>query len=145
MELLTIAGILGIIVALYAIYSEKTGKSITCIKDANGEDMCVNVLKSKYARLMKLCFGLSRNSFWDRPNTHYGLLFYVCVVLYTLYPFNILPFREYLLIGASTGSMVLSVVLIGILYTKLHAFCSICCASWIVNTIIFVLALYQLF
>ena len=145
MDLITIAGICGVIVTLYSIYVEKTansGKKAMCDMSENAS--CTVVLTSPYARLMKMAFNLPRNSIFNQPNTYYGLLFYVAVILYGVYPFTLIPFREYLLMGASIMSMGFCVVLAYILYFKLKNFCAVCVTSWVINAVILASAYYQL-
>ena len=145
MDLITIAGICGVIVTLYAIYVEKTansGKKAMCDMSENAS--CSVVLTSPYARLMRMCFRLPRNSIFNQPNTYYGLLFYIAVILYGVYPFTLIPFREYMLMGASIMSMSVCVILAYILYFKLKNFCAVCVVSWIINMVILYSACYEI-
>jgi vitamin-K-epoxide reductase (warfarin-sensitive) len=145
MDPVTILGLLGVIVTLYAIYVEQTAKpgvqNAAC--DAGPGMSCTTALTSPYARLAKLYLGVPRKSVFNMPNTYYGLMFYVAVILYTIYPFTLIPLKEFMLLFASFGSILLSIFLAGILYFKLKTFCAVCCVSWIINFGIFYNAYLQ--
>lgn len=143
MNLITLTGIVGICACLYAIYVErntKRNKTYTAFCDINDYMSCSMVLKSPYSRLTKMAFGLSDNSMFNVPNTYYGVLFYIAITIYPIYPFTLIPFRETLLFMASIASLLLCCILAYILYFKLNNFCAICVATYFINIAIFLLA-----
>lgn len=148
MDILTYFGLVGILVSGYAIYVEhnarKTKKRIA-LCDINDGMSCSLVLTSDYARLTEYYLGLSKDNIFNIPNTYYGLIFYIAVAIYPLWPFTLIPFREILLFGASILSINVCILLAWILYFKLKNFCSVCVASWIINTLILYQAYKQLF
>lgn len=148
MNPITFLGIIGIIVCLYAIYIDKVSKkekNYVAFCDINNYMSCSVVLKSPYSRLTKLCFGLNENSLFNVPNTYYGLLFYIAITIYPIYPFTLIPFRELMFFGASFTSLLLCCALAYILYFKLHNFCAICVATYFINMFIFWFAYREVF
>lgn len=141
MDPITICGILGAIVTLYAIYVEKNAKpGFVSVCDSGPNASCSVVLTSEYARLAKKWFSLPRKSKFDVPNTYYGMLFYIAVILYPIYPFTLVPFREFMLMGASLMSISLCCYLGYVLYAKLKQFCAVCVTSYVINMAILYLA-----
>jgi len=134
-----ILGLCGILASLYAINVEKnaTGKKkYVAFCDVNDSMSCSRVLTSEYANLSRIFFGFDKNSWFNRSNTYYGVLFYLAVMLYPFWPFTLVPFREYLLLGASIGSIAASCTLAYILTFKLHNFCLVCVVTYVINGLI---------
>ena len=150
-NIIGLCGICGIVVTLYAIYVERMAKSKSgggqskykAICDVNDSMSCTLVLTSKYSKMMGTIFNLDKDSWFNLPNTYYGLLFYVCVTLYPLYPFILIPFREVLLLGASLMSIVSSVMLAYILYFKLKNLCMVCIVTYVINITILLSAINE--
>lgn len=141
MHWISICGLVGFVATCYAIYvAKQSKKNIKVACDINDWASCTTVLKSPYANLSKMCFGLSDDSIFNVPNTYYGLLFYIAIIIYPVYPFTLIPFRETLLLIASSFSMILSGVLAYILKYELNNFCAICVFTYFVNMVIFYLA-----
>ena len=139
-------GVIGALCTLYAIYVEKRHEdnaNYNAYCDINNRVSCTAVLKSPYARMVKKTFNLSDNSVFNVPNTYYGMLFYIAVILYNVYPFTLIPFREVLLLGASFCSLLVCVMLGYIMHYKLHNYCLVCIATYIVNAFVFVGALTE--
>jgi len=148
MDIISLLGLLGVGISAYAIYVEKNArktKKRTALCDVNDGMSCSLVLTSDYAKLGEVYLGLSKDNPFNVPNTYYGFLFYVAVTIYPLWPFTLIPFREALLFGASILSIGICVLLAWILYFKLRNFCTVCVASWIVNSLILYQAYKQLF
>jgi len=149
MDLITLLGISGILASIYAIYVEWSakgnakGKKYVALCDINDNMSCSRVLTSDYARLAKMFLGLEDGSPFNWPNTYYGLLFYVAVTLYPMYPFTLIPFREYLFLGASVGSILASCVLAWILYFRLKDLCLVCATTYVINIGILYFAFYE--
>ncbi len=146
MDFLTVCGFIGVLAALYAIYVEDRSEHVVgyvpmCEIGPNAS--CTMVLKSDYARMAIKYLHLDDNSMFNVPNTYYGLLFYVAVMLYGCYPFTLIPYRETMLLIAASGSMLMSAVLAYILKYVLKNFCAICVFTYVVNTAIFCAALYE--
>ncbi len=141
-NMLVYLGIIGIIVALYAIKVEqnvhKAGFKAMC--DINDHVSCSRVLSSPYAKMMKMTFGLADDHPLNVPNTYYGLLFYVAVVIYN---FVYVPYQELLLLIVSAVSLCACVALAYILYFKLKDFCVVCVATYFINMGIFYYAYYE--
>lgn len=135
MDPIFILGILGILASLYAIYVEKRfpDKNYRASCDIGPNASCTFVLSSEYAHLAKMWFKLDRKSMFNVPNTYYGFLFYVAVTLYSVYPFTLIPLREFLLFGASCLSILMSIVLAWILMFRLKNFCAICVTTYVIN------------
>lgn len=125
-------GIFGILVTLYAIRVERQSGNAMC--DINDRMSCSRVLKSPYARMMKMAFNLKENHPLNVPNTYYGLLFYIAI---TAYDFVYVPYQETLLLLASLLSLVACVGLAYILYFKLNDFCIVCVTTYFINIGIF--------
>lgn len=130
-------GFLGLLTSVYAIYVEKraTSKAYCDIKEGMS---CSRVLKSRYAKMLGLTFGLGPKHPLNISNAHFGLLFYCLVVLY---PFVFVPFKEGFLLAASTGAMLASCGLAYILMVKLHDLCLVCVATYAWNAAIWICAL----
>jgi vitamin-K-epoxide reductase (warfarin-sensitive) len=146
MDWITIWGLIGFLATSYAIYVAKKSKSnepVMC--DINDWVSCTKVLKSDYAYLCKMYLGVSDDSPFNVPNTYYGLLLYIAIMIYPMYPFTLIPFRETLLLIASTGSMLLSFFLAFILKYKLNNLCIICVFTYVVNAAIFYLAWKEMY
>ena len=142
--LISILGLIGLAVTLYAINVEKNAvaaKRALC--DINEHISCTLVLTSKYAKMMGLIFKLPYKHPLNLPNTYYGLIFYIIIILYPVYPFTLIPFREVLFLVASSFSLLSCCGLAYILYVYLKDFCIVCVATYIVNIFIFYQALKE--
>lgn len=140
MDPITICGLLGLLATSYAIYVEKMtkySKQYAAVCDISDRISCTRVLKSPYSRLTGLTFNLPKESIFNVPNTYYGILFYLAVCIYPLYPFTLIPLREILLLCAASFSVILSFILAGILYFKLKNCCVICVVTYFINMAIF--------
>ena len=144
MNIISLFGIAGILASLYAIYVEKMAndyshgprigkKKYVALCDIGEGMSCSRVLTSDYAKLTSFVFRLSKDHPLNLPNTYFGLMFYIAIVLYPMYPFTIIPYREWLLFGASLGSIAASCALAWILYFKLHDFCFVCATTYVIN------------
>jgi vitamin-K-epoxide reductase (warfarin-sensitive) len=141
MELICLLGLIGIVISWYAIHVERQAnkhgrKKYVALCDINDSASCSLVLTSEYAKLGEKFLGLGKDNPFNVPNTNYGLLFYIGVTLYPLYPFTLIPYREFMLFGASIVSIMVCCLLSWILYFKLKNFCGVCVASWILNLFI---------
>ena len=146
MDYISIWGLIGFVATLYAIYVAKRSKAgfkVMC--DINDRISCTAVLKSEYAYLCKMYLGVSDDSIFNVPNTYYGLLFYIAIMIYPLYPFTLIPFREILLFFASIMSMLISFLLALILKYRLNNLCVICVFTYFVNAAIFYLAWKEMY
>lgn len=133
-------GIVGLLLTLYTIYVERQqskNKAYRAACDVSDSMSCSVVLKSPYAKLVGKTFGLKRKHPLNLPNTYYGVLFYIAIMLYSVYPFTLVPFREYLLFGASVSSLSVCVVLAYIMHFKLKNYCLVCIGTYFVNLFIF--------
>jgi uncharacterized membrane protein len=135
-------GLLGLVITLYAVYVEKYDNSFGNVCNGNSY---TNILRSPYARLTKKIFNLPKNSPFNLPNTYYGLIFYSAIILYSHYPFTMVPYRQQLLFGASVASLLISILLGCILYFKLKQPCYICISTYVVNMIIFYYSCYEIY
>lgn len=147
MEPLSIFAFLGIVASLYAINVESSASKpkYKAICDIGDNMSCTRVLTSKYARLAQHHFNLKEDSIFNVPNTYYGLLFYVAVLLYSQFPFTLIPFREHLLLSASSFSILFSFYLAYILYAKLKDLCLVCVTTYFINIGILWQAYHQVF
>lgn len=149
MDFISVLGLIGVAISLYAIYVEssarKSGKKFVALCDMNESASCSLVLTSAYSRLGEVYLGLPKDSIFNLPNTYYGLLFYIAVTVYPIFPFTLIPFREVLFFGASLLSIGICCLLAWILYFKLKNFCGVCVASYIVNMFILYQAYHELF
>ena len=137
MEELTVYALIGIIITIYAFYVEyKAKKNIKVMCDINDKISCSKALTSDYSRLIPMLFKLDKTHPLNLPNTIFGFIFYTAVLLYNTFPFDYIPFRSYLLLIASSLSIIVSLILGYILIFKLRTFCGICVATYIVNTLI---------
>ena len=146
LDWISILGFVGVIVTSYAIYVEKYAltQNFRAICDINSKASCSVVLTSRYARLAKLWLKLPNDSKFNLPNTYYGLLFYIAVILYPIYPFTLVPFREVLLLIAAIMSVMMCVVLGWILYYKLKNFCAVCVTTYIINMSILIISVFEI-
>jgi uncharacterized membrane protein len=146
MDPITVVGAAGILICLYAIYVEHKSKTkgYTASCDLGENASCTVVLSSKYSRMAKIIFNLNRKSLFNVPNTYYGLLFYVAITLYPVYPFTMIYGREILLGLATTASLLASIGLACILAFKLKNFCAICAATYVVNMVLAYYTYYEL-
>jgi vitamin-K-epoxide reductase (warfarin-sensitive) len=137
-------GLLGLAITLYAIHVERKAASEKAEKafcDINDRMSCTRVLTSPYAKMVGKIFKLPADHKLNVPNTYYGVLFYIAIMLYTKFPFTLIPFREVLLMAASSFSLVACCGLAYIMYFKLKDVCIVCMATWAVNVGIFCCAL----
>lgn len=144
--------LLGILTCVYAVKVEEAGisetkahgkvlKSQGC--DVDDEMSCSLVFSSEYSHMAKKLFKLHENSRFNWSNAHYGLVFYIGLFVFNLYPFTLLPFHSSLFLLGTTGSVVASLGLAYILKYILHNFCMICVGMYIINSLLFVSALWQ--
>jgi len=144
--------LLGIIVCAYAIKVEEAGMSETkkhgkVLKsqgcDVDDEMSCSLVFSSEYSHMAKKIFNLDETSFFNWSNAHYGLVFYIGLFIFNLYPFTLLPFHSGLFLLGTTGSVFASLGLAYILKYILHNFCMICVGMYIINFLLFFSSLSQ--
>lgn len=140
LSILSFLGLSGFLVTLYAIYVEKYAKTknFKAICDIGKNASCSLVLTSPYAKLAKMHFNLANDSLFNQPNTYYGLLYYLAVFLYPLYPFTLVPCREAMLLINSIMAVSMSVFLGWILYNKLKNFCGVCAVTYVINMVIMI-------
>jgi vitamin-K-epoxide reductase (warfarin-sensitive) len=145
MDYITLLGCIGVIACAYAINVEmnmKKNKKYVAFCDVGQSMSCSRVLVSEYSKMGKLLFNLDPDHPLNVPNTYYGFLFYCAVILYNVYPFTLIPCRQYLLLFASIISNMSSVCLAYILYFKLKTACLVCVATYIINAFLLYFA-YQ--
>lgn len=143
--MISLLGLAGSLVTLYAVYVEKYAKTknFKAICDMGENASCSLVLTSPYAKLAKMYFKLSPDSPFNQPNTFYGLLFYLAVFLYPIFPFTHIPCREVMLLIASIMAVMMSVFLGYILYYKLKNFCGVCAVTYVINMAIMMIAISE--
>lgn len=134
-------GLLGIIITLYAIWVENHKNDYKAACDLGENASCSKVLKSPYARMIKMIFKLSNNHIFNVPNTYLGILYYLAVVSYD---FVNIPYKQYLLFIASIIGLCSSFILGFILFFKLHDFCVVCASTYLINYGIFHYALQKI-
>ncbi|AYV77270.1 MAG: vitamin K epoxide reductase complex subunit 1-like protein 1 [Barrevirus sp.] len=147
-NIISLLGLIGIAISLYAIYVERSArksKRYVAVCDMNESVSCSLVLISAYSKLGEVYLGLSKDSIFNLPNSYYGILFYIAITIYPIYPFTIIPFREVLFFGASILSIGVCCLLAWILYFKLNNFCAICATTYILNMFILYQAFSELF
>ena len=134
--MLILLALAGIIVTLYAIYVERQTNKIgfKAMCDINDYASCSRVLKSPYAKMTKMIFNLKDDHVLNVPNTYFGLLFYIAVIIYN---FVDVSYQEVLLLVASGISLCACFGLAYILYFKLKDFCVVCVATYFINMGIF--------
>eukprot|EP01126_Amoeba_proteus_P055586 TRINITY_DN6911_c0_g1_i2.p1 TRINITY_DN6911_c0_g1~~TRINITY_DN6911_c0_g1_i2.p1 ORF type:complete len:121 (-),score=7.68 TRINITY_DN6911_c0_g1_i2:192-554(-) len=107
---LQVLSVLGCVVTLYAIYVEKQARNhpgqFSAMCDLSESVSCSKVLTSKYSHLVAHFFDLDEDNPIHVPNTYVGLLFYIAVFLYPMFPFTLIPGRKVLLFLASSFSAV---------------------------------------
>ena len=139
--------VLGIAICIYAIKVEtvvmsekkRNGKpSFTQICDVNESISCSLVLTSSYSHMAKMMFGLDENSVFNHSNAEYGLLFYIGLLIFHIYPFTLLPFHSWLFLLGTAGSVAASCGLAWILKYRLHSLCLICVCMYVVNILLFI-------
>lgn len=91
-----------------------------------------------------MVFQLHKNHKFNIPNTYLGVLFYLSVILYNFFPFNLIPFKEYMLLIGSVLSLMLCIILAYIMYFKLSKYCLVCFITYFVNGYIFYFALKEI-
>ncbi len=141
--MLAYLGLFGLAVTLYAIDVERKaiqGKKALC--DVSGMS-CSRVLVSPYAKIVGKLFGLNPDHPLNLPNTYYGALYYVAVVLYGFYPFTLIPGREVMLVTVSGLSLGACLGFAYILYFKLKDICIVCMVTYAVNACIFYYSLKE--
>jgi vitamin-K-epoxide reductase (warfarin-sensitive) len=135
----SIAPLLGILVAAYALYVEhKKAQDAEFHAFCDTEQMgsCSAVLTSEYSHILSHWGLAAPGSSLDLPNPVLGMCFYALVLLW--------PFadrRPVLL--ASAASLAFSGYLAYVLATVLRDFCIVCVTSYAVNALIFYLELTQ--
>lgn len=147
-SIILLFGMLGLLASLYAIHVERKARKegpgkAAC--DINNRMSCSSVLTSKYAKMTGLVFSLKENHPLNVPNTYFGVLFYLAIIIYPMFPFTMIPFREVLLFGATLFSVCFSFLLAYILYFKLNDFCIVCVTTYIINAVLFFCAYRELF
>lgn len=134
----TTFALLGIFVALYALYIEykKTldpGYEALCDTQSFS---CTAVLMSAYGHILSKWGIVAEGSAWDVPNPILGLAFYGLVLLR-----KPLGLPRALVFAASLGSCLFSLYLAGVLYWVLRDFCVVCVSSYVCNFAIFAIEL----
>ncbi len=139
----SIAPVLGILVAAYALYvehkkyeEEHGGAAFEAFCDTAQMGSCSAVLTSEYSHILSHWGLAAPGSALDLPNPVLGMFFYALVLLW--------PFadrRPVLL--ASAASLAFSGYLAYVLATVLRDFCIVCVTSYAINGLIFYLELSQ--
>lgn len=137
--------IMGIGACLYAIGIEKSKTKHKRMCDVNESMSCTLVLTSKYGHMAKLLFHLDENSFFNMSNAQYGLFFYLGLMVFQLYPFTLIPYHSFSFLLATSSSVIASLGLAYILYYILHNFCMICVCMYIINSLLLLCAISNLF
>ena len=125
--------LLGIIVALYALYVEhrkSVDSSYEAMCDIEGVGKCSDVLLSEYGHILSKWGLVAPGSPLDVPNPVLGILYYLLVLLWPL------PSRQPVLAAAAL-SLAFSAYLAWVLATVLKDFCLVCVTSYVVNAGIF--------
>jgi vitamin-K-epoxide reductase (warfarin-sensitive) len=132
--------LVGLAVTSYGIY-------ITKYPDRNffcSEFKCSSVLKSKYAHLTAMVFGLKRNTMFDIPNTYFGIIFYLSIICYQFCPLSLVVYAKWILFAASISSIMVCLYLAYILFFVMHEYCQVCVASYGVNFVILVTSVLEI-
>ena len=117
--------IIGIILAIYALYTERKlakNKNYKAVCDFNEQLSCSKNFKSSEAKTFFI------------PNSILGILFYITVMI--LVYFNMINYIFYI----SFPSMLFTIYLAYVSYIKLKNFCLVCTSTYIVNILIFYLS-----
>ena len=139
--------IMGIAICIYAIKVEavvlgekkRNGKpSYSQLCDVNESVSCTLVLTSKYSHMAKLIFKLHDESFFNLSNAQYGLMFYIALLIFHIYPFTLFPFHSWFVLLGAIGSVVASCGLAYILKYILHNLCLICLCMYVVNVLLLI-------
>lgn len=147
MGIFLLLGFLGVLASLYAMYVERQGstnKEYVALCDINNSMSCSRVLKSEYAKLGRFMFGLRADHPLNVPNTYFGLVFYIGVMMYSIYPFMFFPFSSHLLFFASVLSIGASCVLAYILAFVLRDVCLVCMTTYVINALILYYSWWEL-
>ncbi len=116
---------IGFLLSLYAYYVErriKKEKNYVPFCDFKKNVSCSKAFTSRYGHLAVL------------PNSLYGIIFYVLVMVLTVLDFSTPVF--FLSLIASLGSIALAYLS----YVKQHNFCVICTAVYAINVLLFFLS-----
>uniref|UniRef100_A0A6B2LP68 vitamin-K-epoxide reductase (warfarin-sensitive) n=1 Tax=Arcella intermedia TaxID=1963864 RepID=A0A6B2LP68_9EUKA len=131
---------MGILVSLYGIYVEvnaSNDSSFSSWCDLSSYISCSKVLTSEYSRIIAKIFRLPEEHPLNVPNTYIGILFYLAVLVYPIYPFTLVPYRKNLFFIASSISLMFCIYLAYILYFVLEDLCLVCVSTYVVNANIF--------
>jgi uncharacterized membrane protein len=134
---LSLAGLADSLYFTFAYYG-RTRKArwvpkILCAREGSS---CVTVVQTPYARV----FGV--------PNSLLGILYYVAVMLWLLWPASVLGVEEYAhlflsltraLLLTSAATVVLGFYLVHALRRKLHVDCPLCYTAHVINVLLFIL------
>jgi vitamin-K-epoxide reductase (warfarin-sensitive) len=139
----SVAAVLGICLATYALYVEHastldSGFKAACDIDWLGAS-CTKVFSSEYGRLGSHLGLLEAGSPLDLPNAAVGLVFYVAVLLLPYAPLSQFV-KRWLLLVAAVMSAAASAYL-GYALHLLGDFCVVCVSTYIVNAAILLASL----
>jgi vitamin-K-epoxide reductase (warfarin-sensitive) len=137
--------LLGVLICKYAVGIENSKEKKKRMCDVNESMSCTRVLTSKYGHMAKLLFGLKEDNFFNLSNAQYGLIYYIGLLLFQFYPLTLIPYHDFLCFIGTLGSFFASLGLAWILYFKLHDFCMVCVAMYIVNSLLLTSAIRHLF
>ncbi len=132
-------GLVGIVLTSYAIYvAIKYKHNGNAMCDINNTISCTRVLRSPDAYLIGKIFKLQKNHILNVPNTYLGMLYYILVTIYNVYPLALFPqmFREICLLIASSLALLTSFYL-GYSLKKSKTVCIVCVFTYAVNFGIF--------
>jgi vitamin-K-epoxide reductase (warfarin-sensitive) len=137
----TLFPLLGIAVALYALYVEHrnaqaaaAGEDYEALCDIKGVGSCSQVLMSEYGHILSKWKLVPAGSALDLPNPVLGIAYYLLVLLWPQH-----LSRGAVVAAAATASLAFSAYLASILAFELKDFCMVCVASYVVNACIFAL------
>jgi vitamin-K-epoxide reductase (warfarin-sensitive) len=141
-----IFGLLGVLTCLYAIYVEyqkKASPDFVAFCDISEKISCSKVLTSEDAHFLARLLHGSKSTLLYQSNSVYGSLYYVATILYTLYPFTSIPFKEWMFFGASLLSIAISFYLAYALFI-LGDICLVCLTTYVINGALFWLSWREL-
>lgn len=132
--------LVGIVVALYAIYVEVEASSESdyeALCDISQEVSCTKVLESDFSRMISYLGIVPKDSILDQSNAVYGLLFYILEgSVYLLWRKS--QWGQLSLLWMSAFTMTICAFLSYILCEILHTICLVCYATYLVSALIFI-------
>lgn len=122
---LTMIGLVCSVYALFVFHKLTKDAHYIALCDISSSISCTRAFGSKYGKILGL------------PNGLYELLFYTAILGALFFEFTL-----FLVVLVSLG-FVASLLLAYISYVRQHNFCLVCTCTYLVNTVLFLLVLYQ--